>query len=212
MKTEKLYWIDSYIKEFEAEVISIKGNMVELNRTAFYPRGRGQVGDTGFLNNLRVMDTIKEDETIYHVLEKSDLNVGEKVRGIIDWDRRYRIMRNHSASHIVEYFMLLEFKEIRPYSSGLVDEFKDRTNYLTDKPLEIERIKNVEIQVNEFISENNPINIWIDGDGVRHWECKFIKTKCAGTHVRNTMEIGKVKIEKGKKPGKGRERIETILI
>ncbi len=212
MITEKLYWKDSYMRSFEAIVISIKENKVELDKTAFYPRGGGQVGDTGYLNGIRVIDTIKENDTIFHVLENSNFKIGEKVSGEIDWDRRYRIMRNHSASHIVEYFMLLEFKDIKPYSSGMVDEFKDRTDYLIEEPLNLEKIKNVETKVNEFISENNPINIWIDENGIRHWQSKFIKTKCAGTHVRNTSEIGNVKLEKGKKPGKGRERIETTAI
>ncbi len=211
MITEKLYWKDSYLKSFDAIVISIKDNLIELDRTVFYPRGGGQVGDTGFLKNIRVTDTIKEDETIFHIVMNKNFTIGEKVSGEIDWERRYKIMRNHSASHIVEYFMLLEFKDIKTYSSGMVDEFKDRTDYLTDKPLEVERIKNVENQVNAFLEENNPINIWIDENGIRHWESKFIKTKCAGTHVKNTLEIGKVKIQKGKKPGKGRERIETTV-
>ncbi|MDP8011576.1 MAG: alanine--tRNA ligase-related protein [Thermoplasmata archaeon] len=212
MITEKLYWKDSYLKYFDAIVVSIEDNKIELDRTAFYPKGGGQVGDTGYINEIKVLDTIKENDTIFHVVEKNDFKIGENVSGKIDWDRRYKIMRNHSASHIVEYFMLLEFKDIRPYSSGLVDDLKDRTDYLTEKTLEIERIKIVENNVNAFIEENNPINIWIDENGIRHWESKFIKTKCAGTHVKNTSEIGKVKIEKGKKPGKGRERIETMVI
>lgn len=212
METEKLYWKDAYIKNFEAVILEIKDNYIILDKTAFYPRGGGQVGDTGFINNIRVMDTIKENEIIYHLVEENNFRVGENIIGRIDWERRYRIMRNHSASHIVEFFMLKEFPGIKPYSSGMVDEFKDRTDYVTETPLEIDRIKVVEENVNSFISENHPINIWIDENGIRHWEAGFIKTKCAGTHVKNTSEIGKVKIEKGKKPGKGRERIETTVL
>ena len=68
--TRKLYYEDVYMKEFDAKVIEINEKNVVLDQTCFYPRGGGQVGDTGEINGIRVVDTIKEDDKIIHVLEK----------------------------------------------------------------------------------------------------------------------------------------------
>ncbi len=199
--------------EFTARVVGIDGNSLILDRTAFYPQGGGQVGDTGTIDSIRVLNTIKKDNIILHEMEDvSKFYIGKEVKGKIDWERRYRIMKHHSASHIVEYFILKNFKNVKPFSSGLVDEIKDRQDYLIDRPFNEEEIKKIEELVNSFIAENHEIIVWTDKDGVRHWQCGEIEMKCAGTHVRNTGEIGRVKIKRGKKPGKGRERIETSVI
>ena len=213
MFTEKLYWENSYIREFKATVVGIEDKYIILDRTAFYPQGGGEVGDVGTIDSIDVLNTIKRDDTIYHEMEDiSSFYVGKEVQCKIDWERRSRIMKHHSASHIVEYFILKNFPNVKPYTSGMVDEWKDRQDYLTDRPFNDEEIKNIEKMVNSFISEDREIIIWFDEYGIRHWKCGEIKTKCAGMHVKRTGEIGKVTIKKGKKPGKGRERIERNII
>lgn len=213
MPTRKLYWEDPYLKEFEATVVGIDGNYIILDMTAFYPQGGGQVGDTGRIDSTAVRNTIKKDDTVYHEVEDPSIfKVGMKVKGYIDWERRYRIMKHHSASHIVEYFILKNFPDVKPYSSGLVDEKKDRQDYITDIPFRDEDLRVIEEEVNKFISENHEIITWTDENGIRHWVCEFIEMKCSGTHVKRTGEIGSVRISRGKKPGKGRERIETWTI
>ncbi|MVT13692.1 MAG: alanyl-tRNA editing protein [Euryarchaeota archaeon] len=213
MSTIKLYWTDPYMKVFMAKVVGIEENYLILDQSAFYPQGGGQVGDTGKINEIRVLNTIKKDDTIYHEMEDiSPFSVGMEVKGEINWERRYMIMRHHSASHIVEYFIIKNFPWVRPYSSGLVDEKKDRQDYLTEIPFKEEDLKIVEDQVNSFILEDHEIKTWTDENGIRHWVCEFIEMKCSGTHVKRTGEIGRIKIAKGKKPGRGRERIETWVI
>ena len=102
--TEKLYDKDSFIKEFDARVISCKesdgGFEVVLDCTAFFPEGGGQPADNGTLNGQSVLDVqIKENE-IVHIVSKA-FEVGEAVKGIIDFDRRFDFMQQHSGEHIV---------------------------------------------------------------------------------------------------------------
>ena len=103
METRRLYYEDPYLREFEAVVIAVEEDGVILNQTAFYPEGGGQAGDIGTLNDVRVINTIQREGHIIHLVEEPEaFKVGDEVRGILNWSRRYRIMRLHSASHIME--------------------------------------------------------------------------------------------------------------
>ncbi len=101
--TEKLYLNDSYVKEFEAKVVSVNTNGLILDRTAFYPTGGGQPNDTGTLliagKVCKVIDVKKISNEVVHILETShDVKEGEIVKGTIDWKRRYICMRYQCAS------------------------------------------------------------------------------------------------------------------
>ncbi len=102
--TRKLYDEDAYIKEFEATVIDsyegADGFFTILDRTAFFPEGGGQPSDTGFLGGVRVYDVQIKDGVIYHYTA-NQLKKGETVKGIIDFDRRFDFMQQHSGEHIV---------------------------------------------------------------------------------------------------------------
>ncbi len=210
MKTVKLYDRDHYLREFEAEVVAVDACGVELDRTAFYAEAGGQAGDSGALNGLRVVDTQMVGDRIVHVMEDSPaLSPGDLVVGVIDWDRRYRIMRLHTASHIMEYFLWKRFGFMKRMGSS-VDERKDRADYLHDERLEPEKLKAVEVDTNVFLAEGHPVRIEVDDEGMRHWSCGPVKMLCAGTHVRNTSEIGAVKLRR-RNPGRGEERVETSL-
>ncbi len=212
MDTLKLYWQDPYMRAFTARVIEIKDDYIVLDQTAFYPGGGGQIYDTGRIEDLIIFEVKKDNEIIYHRFKGTPkFSIGDKIKGEIDWERRYRIMKNHSASHIVYYFMLKVYGEkIKPYGSGLVDEIKDRQDYIVDDSFDVEKIRDVENLANEFIEKGYEIKTWTDENGIRHWVSGEISMKCAGTHVKNTKEIGEIKIERGKKPGRGKERIETF--
>src|SRR3989449_10330450 len=100
--TLKLFWEDAYKSSFEGQVLSADGNKVVLDQTAFNPRGGGLVSDTGKLGGARVLEVLKEGEEIYHVLDQPpSFSVGDLVRGILDWERRYRIMKMHTTAHIL---------------------------------------------------------------------------------------------------------------
>jgi len=216
--TKRLYWDDPYKKDFEATIVTANGNEVVLDQTCFYPRGGGQVSDTGTINSVRVTEVrAEEDGRITHVLEKTLPNkAGDRVHGVLDWEKRYRTMKLHSASHLLYYVMQEVFGgEVKPASSGLVDQEKDRTDYLFDTPLDQGKLRECERRVNEIIKEGREVKTWNDPNqgGKRMWKLEpYPVMMCGGTHVRNSKEIGGVTISRGKKPGRGKERIDIALI
>jgi len=212
MATRRIYNGDAYVHEFQATVMSVAGREVILDATAFYPSGGGQVCDNGEIEHVRVLSVKKTDGDIVHEMEMDPgFALGQRVSCIVDWTRRYRIMRLHSAAHLVFYAMQDIFGA-KPASSGLVDDQKDRNDYLFDTAIDREKLKSVEDQVNAIISKGYPVRIWQEGE-TKFWKIEpYPVMKCAGTHVRNTSEIGPVRVERGKKPGKGKERIETSLL
>ena len=214
MATEKLFWKDAYAREFDARVVSVDVSNVILDKTCFYPRGGGQVGDTGELNGIRVLNTTKdENENILHALERApDFSVDSVVHGKIDWEKRYSTMKLHSSAHIVYYLMKEVFgEECGIASPGIVDEKKDRSDYLFTAPLDKEKLALVETKANEILREAREIKTW-DEEGKRYWEmAPFSRMMCAGTHVKNSSEIGGIAVARGKKPGAGKERIEISL-
>ena len=227
--TQKLYYKDPYIREFNAKVLKIVGNKVFLDQTCFYPWGGGQVGDTGEINGTRVTDTQKtvkdivemndgfkekpvSDEVI-HVLEKeSNFKVGDTVHGKIDWERRHKIMKLHSAAHIT-YFVAVEVFGMTEIKGSYVDDKKDRFDFVYEGRLDPEKLQEVEKKSNEIISKGLEIERFEEKDhpGIWVWKVEGLpEMHCGGTHVKNTKEIGKVRVKR-KNPGAGLERIETYL-
>lgn len=213
METKKLYEDDPYLKEFDAKVLEVQGNKVVLDRTCFFARGGGQVSDKGEINGIKVVDVFEEDGKIYHVLEKeASFKIGDSVHGKIDWERRYRIMRLHSAAHLVYFVMQKIFPGCKNASPGLIDEEKDRTDYFLPRKPTPEELNAIEMEVNKLIEMDLEIKRWKEDDKL-FWKVEpFPEMLCCGTHVRRTSEIGKVAIKIGKKPGKGKERIEITLV
>ncbi len=204
------------MREFDAAIRGTGDGFVVLDRTCFFPQGGGQAGDKGTISGVRVMNTLIEGDEIHHLVESIDgLAQGQAVHGIIDWDRRYRIMRLHSASHLVYYAMQEVFGAgCKPASSGMLDETKDRSDYLFDSPLNKGKLMEVESRVNRLVSEGLPVTHSPEsGSGDRLiWRTdSFPPMECGGTHVRNTSEIGRVFLRRGSKPGRGKERIELTL-
>ena len=214
--TVLLFREDPYMKESDAQVVSSQGNTIVLDRTCFFPQGGGQVGDTGEIAGIRVVDTRSTDGEVVHVLDReSPFSPGQTVRYRIDWERRYRIMRLHSAAHLVFYAMREVFGEdCKPASSGLLDDKKDRSDYLFEAPIDRAKLAEVEERVNRLIASALPVTHAAKPDAPERvlWRIEgYEPLACGGTHVRNTAEIGRVRVERGKKPGKGKERIEISL-
>jgi len=230
---KKLYEEDPYMKEFDARVLEIEGNKVVLDQTCFYPWGGGQVGDTGEINGIRVVDTQKVVEKVIvtdenqpfksekpigskviHILEKEPtFKVGDIVHGKIDWERRYRIMRLHSAAHFT-YYVALDVFKFTKVKGSYVDDKKDRLDFSYPRRLEPEKLREVEERVNKILAKNLEIKRYRDPKNpeLLCWEVEgFPMMHCGGTHVRNTKEIGKVRLKRVN-PGAGLERIETYLM
>lgn len=112
--TELLAQADAYLKELDAIVTAINGDLVALDRTAFYPRGGGQLSDTGILrvgeDDYKVLEVKKQGPDAWHKLDRAAaFAVGAQVHGVIDWDRRYKLMRTHTALHILCGMMFRDY-------------------------------------------------------------------------------------------------------
>lgn len=212
MITEQKYFEDCYVKEFDAVVTLVATNYIILDGTYFYPQGGGQPGDTGVIGNIKIIDTRKDEEMIYHFFEgECTLQAGMSVHCQIDWERRYNLMRTHSASHLTEYFLFRKFGRLEAEGS-FISEKKEKSTYITEINFTPELLQEVEDRVNAFIDENHEIILSADNENpdIRYWTCENITYKCGGTHPHCTDEIGHITIKR-KSGGKGKQRIITEI-
>jgi lysyl-tRNA synthetase class 2 len=191
----QLYDDDPYMKECESEVLSVDGEKVFLKQTCFYMEGGGQAGDSGTVDGLTVKNTKKIQRRAALILEeKAPFKPGDKVKCVLDWERRHKIMRLHSASHIMEHFLFKIAGEKKLVNTMVSDE-KDTSVYKGQ--LEAALVAELEKTVNQFIADKKEIRTEIDPEkeGYRWWVCDEIRMGCGGTHVKNTSEIGKLRIK-----------------
>lgn len=212
METEKLYYKDPYQKEFDAVVTGISGNDVMLDKTCFYPEGGGQAGDTGVLNGEKVVNTLKRGGRVVHVLENPpEFREGDSIHGKIDWERRYKLMKIHTAAHIVYYKFVEQFGRQKLIGSNM-SENRGRIDYEYQERLDPEKLKIVEDETNEII--RNGLEITLEDDpteaGKRWWRAGEWNMPCGGTHVRDASEIGAIRIKR-ENIGGGKERVEIKL-
>lgn len=208
--TEKLYYENAYTKIFTARVLNCsegkKGYEIILDRSAFYPEGGGQPGDAGMLGGVRVNDTHEKGGEIIHYCE-GPLAVGSEVEGVIDFDRRFDFMQQHSGEHIVSGLLHARFGcDNVGFHMG-----RDTVTIDFNCAITAETLAEVERSANEVIWENRPINVsWPDAESlaalpyrskkelsgdVRIVECPGVDIcACCGTHVKSAGEIGLIKL------------------
>lgn len=205
----KLYYDSAYIKEFEAQVLSCqegkKGWEITLSATAFYPEGGGQPADTGILGNVRVTDVHEKDGQVVHYTD-GPLPVGEMVRGVIDWERRFQHMQEHSGEHLVSGLIHQRFG----YDNVGFHMGTDEVTIDFNGVLEWEDLMAIEEKANGMIWENLEISaVYPEKDELDAMEYRSKKEltgavrivsipggdvcACCGTHVERTGEIGLVK-------------------
>ncbi|MFC1753400.1 alanyl-tRNA editing protein [Thermoproteota archaeon] len=211
---KKLFWQDPYIKECEATVTSKMGPEIQLDQTIFFAFSGGQASDQGTINGIKVIDAMKSDDNITYILESvPDFNEGDKVKVVIDWENRFKLMRLHSAAHIV-FHMFEDKTGLKNLIGSNITPDKARLDYATDNPIS-ELLPEIESKTNEITSKDAEIKTYDDDSepGKRWWEIEGLglKDACGGTHVRNTNEIGLIKLKR-KNIGAGKERIEISLV
>lgn len=237
--TELLYYQDSYTQSFSAVVTAVdeENHAVMLDRTVFYPGGGGQPFDMGWLEidgrQVSVARARKAPEGIWHVLEgESRLPLaGQGVHGIIDWQRRYALMRTHTAMHILCGVVFRDFgAQVTGGDMDLLDgrmdfEFESMTRDLVSV---IEESVNREVQMARPVHANilpreeafqipdlirTKINLLPPGiESVRTIEIVGLDLQAdGGTHVRNTAEVGRMTIADYKSKGKINKRIYVRL-
>ncbi|MCS7103873.1 MAG: alanyl-tRNA editing protein, partial [Candidatus Korarchaeum sp.] len=158
---ELLYMEDCYLKEFEAGVLSVNGNRVILNRTAFYPLGGGLPSDTGKLikgdDEFEVIEVRKEGNVVWHSLREHTLKEGDLVKGILDWEKRYRVMRMHTALHAL--IAIMNTKHGVLVTGNNVSYERSRVDVNLERP-DRELVEEVISETNTILSEGRPVKIY----------------------------------------------------
>jgi alanyl-tRNA synthetase len=232
--TDRLYYHDSFLYNFDAEVRSVVETprpAVVLDRTAFYPTSGGQIHDTGWLvsgdEKHRVTETADaEDGQVIHYLEApiKDVQPGTRVRGEIDADRRRDHMQQHSAQHVLSAAFVRLFN-MPTVSFHMADDYCSID--LETPLLSKEQIESAERMANEIVLENRPVDIRFvnreeaaslglrklpptEPDQLRLINIRdFDLTACGGTHVSQTGQIGGVFLRKAEKVRQG-YRVEFV--
>lgn len=227
--TELLYLSDAYLKEFDATVVDVDadGRRVALDRTAFYPTGGGQPHDEGMLAGDRVTDVRKEGDLVWHTLDGALPSVGATVTGEVDWERRHRLMRTHSAMHVLCGVIWNEWG--RAVTGGNMEPLEARMDFEFD-PLPEGFAARVQDLVNAEIAADRRIEIEFLPRGTALEDEDLIRTKVnlipesvseirvvdivgldkqadGGTHVHSTGEIGRFEVVKTESKGKGNKRL-----
>ena len=210
MEMNELFYKDAYVREFDAKVIECreykKGYDVVLEDTAFYPEGGGQPFDLGTLDGIEVFDVQRDAQDVIHHYAKEALEVGKLVHGVIDWNRRFDFMQNHSGEHIVSGLIHKHFGyENVGFHMGEVIQID------ISGPLDWNQLMMIEQEANEIIYQNIPVQITFPSneklDSIPYRLKKELQGKvrivtienadicaCCETHVKNTGEIGLIKI------------------
>ena len=209
MEVKKLYYADSHLKEFTAVVTGcaeVKGGWaVTLDATAFYPTGGGQECDLGILGGANVLDVKEQGEDIIHLCD-APLEVGSRVDGAIDWQRRFDHMQQHSGEHLVmgQIFQKFGYHNVGFHMGGHLVTIDLNGPVTWDDLMEIEE------KTNAIICQNIPVKTWYPSPeelpSVQYrskkalpWPVRIVEfagqdvCACCGTHVKYTGEIGLVK-------------------
>ena len=227
-----LYLEDGYLQEFDATVEWANSDQIILDRTAFYPQSGGQPSDTGSLlkNGQRFNVLRVEAPEPTHIVNRMGLGEGDSVHGIIDWERRYRFMRSHTACHILSAVI---FQETGAKITGnQIDMTRSRIDFsleLFDKTKITEYVDHA----NEIINEDHRVETAIlpkaealsmpdlvrlamelpDREEIRVVGVVGVDAQaCGGTHVRSTIEVGGIKLIKAENKGRANRRIYFELV
>jgi len=229
----KLFEENAYLKEFKAKIINIniEEKTIELDNTAFYARSGGQPGDTGEIiaenQNIEVKDTIKKDNKIINIINKTEnLDKGIEIIGKIDWEKRYKHMKMHSALHLMCAVIPLGV------TGGQIGYEKSRLDF-NDPEKEINK-EEIEEKINSLVKDDYEITSEIIDSKILDEQPELVRTMsvkppqidgkirlikignvdlqpCGGTHVKSTAEIGSIKIGKIENKGRMNRRVNIIL-
>jgi misacylated tRNA(Ala) deacylase len=231
--TELLFQTDSYLKDFDATVseVFVEANAVALDRTAFYPGGGGQPPDVGTIDGSPVTRTRRGEDTILHCLDGILPRVGVTVHATIDWTRRYRLMRMHTAMHVLCGVVFRDYGAL--VTGGDMEPMRGRMDFEFER-LQKDLVSLIEAAVNHEVLAAREIRVRILPRAEAFQIPDLIRTKInllpraieqvrtveivgldlqadGGTHVRNTSEVGRVRVVDYKSKGAINKRIYVEL-
>jgi len=233
--TELLYLTDCYLRKFEATVVATEGNRVALDRTAFYPGGGGQPADRGTLlwedGEAQVVRLRRQGDLVWHELDIEPPPVGVSVSGVLDWEHRYKLMRTHTALHILcgviwrDYGALVTGGNMKPLAARMDFELEH---------MSADFAQEVEEKINAEVAAARPVKIYILPREEAFQIPDLIRTKVnllpegirqvriveiegldmqadGGTHVANTREVGTIHVVGHESKGRINKRLRIAL-
>ena len=233
--TELLYQTDSYLREFEAQVATVVDDGVVLDRTAFYAGGGGQPCDMGWLEaggqRWQVHKVERKEGRVVHVLDREPPSAGTAVAGLLDWERRYALMRTHTAMHVLcgvvwrDYGALVTGGQMEPLRGRMDFEFEHMRQEL---------VREIETKINAEVAAARPVHVRILPREEAFQIPDLIRTKInllpphitqvrvveiagldmqadGGTHVANTAEVGPLRIVDYMSKGRINKRLVVEL-
>ncbi len=237
--TEKLYWKDMYLKEFDSTVESAEGNRVALSETAFYPTGGGVLNDAGTLaingTDCKVINVTKDGDTVFHEIEGSfQAKPGDKVHGTIDWERRYALMRHHTAVHLIDGIVEKNYQAggitggqifvdraridfaMPGFNRETAHKIFDEANLVAGEGRKViaKLLSKDEALAMPNLARTEPGRELIRGmDSVRVVEIEGVDMQMdGGLHVADTKEIGRISLGGFENKGRNSKRVEIRLL
>jgi misacylated tRNA(Ala) deacylase len=230
--TRKLYWEEPYSRNFDARIVSMEGSAVVLDQTLFYPRGGGVACDMGTLNGSKVQETTKAEDKILHSLETAgSLKIGDAVKGQVDWERRHRLMRMHTAGHLLS--SVLYSRANCRITGNQIDVERSRMDFNLES-FDRAQIEGYVAEANEVIRKDAPVKTYFlkreealrlpdmvklaeaappAEDELRIVEIEGVDRQAdGGLHVSHLKEIGQIQLLKLENKGKTNRRLYYDLI
>jgi misacylated tRNA(Ala) deacylase len=229
--TRRLFWEDAYLRSFTGTVVRVDGNRIVLDQTAFNPRGGGLVSDLGTLGGSKLVEAVKEDEEVFHVVvDPTPFREGAAVEGVLDWDRRYKIMRMHTTAHILSSIVHRETGALITGNQIAPDESRvDFSLEAFDRDKLADYIK----MANEVVGRGVPVTSYFmnreqalgtpglvklanamppSAAELRIVQIGDVDTQAdGGVHVANTREIGEIRAQRAENKGKNNRRLYFTL-
>jgi misacylated tRNA(Ala) deacylase len=237
-RTEELAPQDSYLSSAEGHILEVSDGGLFLDRTVFYARGGGQPGDVGTISwdggSVEVVDTIRRDGRPFHVVTEGATlpDSGTPVQGLIDWDRRYVTMRTHTALHALSGVVYRDYGA--KVTGGNMTPGEARMDFELDG-ISVEFGREVERILNEELVKGYPTEIITMAREIALEDPDLIRTKVnlipefveeirvvdikgldrqadGGTHVKSTLEVGRIEVVKTESKGKSNKRMRIRVV
>ena len=233
--SELIFQMDAYLREFEATVEAVEGEEFSLDRTAFYPGGGGQPSDLGFVIRegvrSRVVGVRKGGGEVWHKLESVKLNSGDRIRAELDWERRYTLMRTHTAMHILCGVVWRDYAA--SVTGGNMEPGRGRMDFEFER-MQRELVEEIQAKINGEVEAARDLRVAILPREEAFRIPDLIRTKInllppgiaqvrvveivgldlqadGGTHVANTREVGPIKVVDYKSKGAINKRLVIEL-
>jgi misacylated tRNA(Ala) deacylase len=236
--TEELAPVDSYLSSAEGHVLDVTDEGLYLDRTVFYARGGGQPGDIGTITwdggSIEVVDTVRREGKPFHLVADGSVlpDPGTPVEGVIDWERRYETMRTHTALHALSGVVYRDYGA--KVTGGNMTPGEARMDFELDG-ISVEFGAEVERKLNAELVKGYPTEIVVMAREIALQDPDLIRTKVnlipefvteirvvdikgldrqadGGTHVRSTLEVGRIEVVKTESKGKANKRMRIRVV